>query len=138
MPPVLALSSAKLCGKAIMSISTKRLGALISLGALAAMGCAQPRGVPATSSLVAQAPGQAASFRAPREGTVWVAGPDHGNRHLIFSGQIHPGETLTVDPAHGQLVLDGERMGATVEGGNATYEVWYKPRAGEWQDWLVQ
>src|SRR5215469_12068834 len=79
---------------------------------LGAAGCAQPHGVPGTSSLVAVAPGEAASFRAPKEGTVWVAGPGHGSSkdHVIFSGQIRMGETLSIDPAQNELAIDGRKM----------------------------
>jgi hypothetical protein len=102
-----------------------------------AAGCAHPQGVPGTSSLVAEAPGEAASFRAPREGTVWVAGPGGSKDHVIFSGQIHLGETLSIDPSQNELVLDGHTMVAAVHSGSS-YQIFFKPRLGEWQDWLNQ
>jgi hypothetical protein len=109
------------------------VGALI----LGAAGCAPTQGVPPTSSLVAEAPGEAASFRAPREGTVWVAGPGGDKDHLIFSGQMHLGETLSIDPAQNQLVLDGHTMVAAVHSGSS-YRIWFQPRLAEWHDWLNQ
>ena len=110
------------------------VGAMI----LAAAGCATP-GVPGTSSLVAEAPGEAASFRAPREGTVWVAAQaqGHGGGHVVFSGQIHPGETLSVDPAEKEIALDGHKQVAAIHDG-APYQIWFQPKYGPWYDWMSQ
>ena len=93
-------------------------------------GCAgKPYGVPPFSQLVAQAPAQVASFQAPDDGTVYVAGPGHGfsDRHLVYSGLVRRGEIVTVDPTAGKLLISSKLQDATIETGKSYYEIWYKP-----------
>lgn len=96
---------------------------------LAQVGCARPYGVPPFSQLVAEAPGQAASFRAPDDGTVYVDGPGRPGqaRHLVYTGLVHRAETVTVDPSSRQLLIDGKTAPASIQDGNSFYQVWYKP-----------
>lgn len=106
------------------------IATLASAGLLgAAGGCARPYGVPPFTGLVAEAPGQAASFAAPDEGTVWVDGPGRPGepRHIVFSGLVHRGETVTIDPDARALLLDGKPVNASIEGGRSYYQVWFRP-----------
>ena len=96
-------------------------------------GCAgRPVGVPPFSQLVAQAPSQVASFQAPDDGTVYVAGPGHfgQDRHLTYSGLVRRGEIVTVDPVAGKLLINSKLQDATIDtGGKSYYEIWYSPTA---------
>lgn len=104
---------------------------LIGVAALLALstGCARPNGVPPFTHLVAEAPGQAAAFQAPDDGTIWVGGPGRPGqpRHIVFSGLVHRGEVVSVDPAARQLIVDGKPAEATIEGGSSYYQIWYQP-----------
>jgi hypothetical protein len=102
---------------------------LLGLGAVAvAGGCGLPYGVPPFSQLAAEAPGTAASFQAPDEGTVWVVGPSRSgsDRHIVFSGLVRRGEWITVDPIQKRLMVDGKPAEVTIEGGSSHYEIWFK------------
>ena len=96
---------------------------------LGAGGCARPYGVPPFTGLVAEAPGQAASFAAPDEGTVWVDGPGRPGqpRHIVYSGLVHRGETVTIDPEARTLLVDGRPVNASIDGGTSFYQVWFQP-----------
>lgn len=118
--------------KALMSgmplLAACGLAALLS-------GCARPYGVPPFTSLVAEAPnGQVASFQAPDDGNVYVDGPGRPGapRHIVYSGLIRRGEVLTVDPSNGRLALNGKPLDATIEPGNAFYQVWYQQASYDW------
>jgi len=104
---------------------------LTAIGFSAALvGCAgKPIGVPPFSQLVAQAPSQVASFQAPDDGTIYVAGPGHWGqaRHLAYSGLVRRGEIVTVDPVAGKLLINSKLQDATIETGKSYYEVWYSP-----------
>jgi len=94
----------------------------------AAQGCARPYGVPPFTQLVAEAPGHSAAFAAPDSGTVWVAGPGQPPfeaRHIVYSGPVHRGETIAVDPAQRRLVVDGQVAEATIDKG--FYQIWFQP-----------
>ena len=95
---------------------------------VSAGGCARPYGVPPFTQLVAEAPGQAAAFEAPDEGTVWVAGPGRPgqDRHIVFSGLVHRGESLAIDPRERSLMLDGKPVQVAIED-RSFYQVWYQP-----------
>ena len=114
----------------------RKLAGLCPIAALGlAVGCAQPYGVPPASQLVAEAPGEAAAFSAPDSGTVYVSGPSsNGQRHLIYTGWVRLGETITVDPANQRLVVDGKRTEVAIHGGNAAYQIWFKPIWHDWHD----
>lgn len=108
--------------------------ALLLAGAallVALPGCSRPYGVPYwNTSLVGEAPrGQSASFQAPDEGTVWVDGPGRGQgRHILYSGLVTRGQTLTLDGGARQITLDGKPVDATVnESGNSYYQIWFQP-----------
>jgi hypothetical protein len=98
---------------------------------LALSGCSRPYGVPYwNTSLVGEAPsGNTASFSAPDEGTVWVDGPGHNHgRHIVYSGLITRGQTLTLDGGARQLMLDGKPVNATITESNASmYQIWFQP-----------
>ena len=98
---------------------------------LAMTGCSRPYGVPYwNTSLVGEAPnGNTASFEAPDEGTVWVDGPDRSNgRHIVYSGLITRGQTLTLDGNAHQLALDGKPVNATISESRASYyQIWFQP-----------
>lgn len=113
---------------------TTTIPALLMGGAvvlLALSGCSRPYGVPYwNTNLVGEAPrGQTASFQAPDEGTVWVDGPGRGQaRHIVYSGLITRGQTVTLDNGARQLTLDGKPVNATITEGNATYyQIWFQP-----------
>jgi hypothetical protein len=108
----------------------KAIALAASLALAAAMaGCARPDGVPPFSQMVAEAPAQTASFQAPDDGTVYVAGPGRWGqpRHLAYSGLIRRGEVVTVDPTQGHLLVNGKVQEATIETGKSYYQVWYAP-----------
>ena len=93
----------------------------------------RPYGVPFKGDLVAEAAGKAASFTAPKNGTVWVAGPGHPGqeRYIVFSGLIKSAQTITVDPQKQAITIEGERQKAEIAGGNSYYQLWYQPSADE-------
>lgn len=105
------------------------LGTASLLAALT--GCSRPYGVPYwNTSLVGEAPnGQTASFEAPDEGTVWVDGPGRvQGRHIVYSGLVTRGQTLTLDAAAHTLQLDGKPVNATINDGNTSYyQIWFQP-----------
>ena len=108
------------------------LAAMPLVGALGALtivsGCARPYGVPPFTQLVAEAPGQAAAFQAPDEGTVWVDGPGKFDRHIVYSGLVHRGDMIAVDPASRSLTLDGKPVDVSIaDGRSAFYQIWYQP-----------
>src|SRR6476661_3723042 len=74
----------------------------------------RPYGVPVRGQLVAEAAGHAASFTAPKYGTIWVAGPGHPGqeRYIVFSGLIKSGQTVTVDPEKHEVTVDGAKQKA--------------------------
>lgn len=111
-------------------INMKTTLTLAAMGLLAALaGCARPMGVPPFSQMVAQAPAQVASFQAPDDGTVYIAGPGRWgqSRHLAYSGLVRRGEVITVDPTVGKLSVNGKPQEATIDTGNSYYEIWYQP-----------
>jgi hypothetical protein len=101
---------------------------LLGLGAMAVGGCGRPAGVPPFSQIAAEAPGTAASFQAPDEGTVWVIGPSKSgpDSHVVFSGLVRRGEWITVDPIQQKLIVDGKPTDVTIEGGRSYYQIWFK------------
>lgn len=94
-------------------------------------GCSRPYGVPYwNTNLVGEAPrGQIASFQAPDEGTVWVDGPGKGSaRHIVYSGLITRGQTVTLDSSARQIMLDGKPVNATIaQGDSSYYQIWFQP-----------
>ena len=112
-----------------MNFARAALFTILSMVLIAAgSGCVRPYGVPPFSQLVAQAPGgQVASFAAPDEGTVYVAGPGRPGqeRHIMYTGVVHRGETLTLDPPHDQLLVDGKIVPASVADAREGYTVWF-------------
>ena len=88
----------------------------------------RPYGVPFGGSLVGEAAGKPASFTAPRDGTIWVAGPGHPGqeRYIVYSGWIKAAQTATVDPTSHSITVSGETQKASVEGGNSYYQIWYQ------------
>ncbi|HXE56032.1 MAG TPA: hypothetical protein VN541_23605 [Tepidisphaeraceae bacterium] len=115
-----------LARRLLASVPLMGVAGLLALAA----GCVRPYGVPPFTQLVAETPhGQAASFQAPDEGTVWVAGPDlPGNpRHIVFTGLVRRGETVTIDPSAQQLIVDGKPAVASIVGGDhAMYRMWFQ------------
>ena len=105
------------------------LGGVVVL--LALSGCSRPYGVPYwNTSLVGEAPrGQTASFQAPDEGTVWVDGPGKGSaRHIVYSGLVTRGQTVTLDTGARQIMLDGKPVNATIaQGDSSDYQIWFQP-----------
>jgi hypothetical protein len=104
-------------------------------GGLAGCGPNQrPYGVPIRGQLVAEAAGHAASFNAPKYGTIWIAGPGHPGqeRYIVFSGLIKSGQTVTIDPQKREVTVDGEKQKADVVGGNSYYQLWYAPSEEEY------
>src|ERR1700730_13352822 len=93
----------------------------------------RPYGVPFKGDLVAEAAGKAASFTAPKNGTVWVAGPGHPGqeRYIVFSGLIKSAQTITGGPQKQAITIEGERQKAEIAGGNSYYQLWYQPSADE-------
>ena len=116
--------------------SLASLGAAMLIGAVAAgCGVSRPYGVPPFSALVAQAPhGQTASFAAPDEGTVYVAGPGApgGPGHLVFTGVLHRGETVTLDPPGNTLLVDGKTVPASVHDTHEGYTMWFHAVPHDW------
>lgn len=104
-----------------------RLLPLLLMGGLMAVGsgCMRPYGIPPYSQLVAEAPGQVASFQAPDDGTVYVDGPSRASRHIVYSGLIRRGEVVTIDPQNERLIVNGKPADATIVGGRSFYQVWY-------------
>ena len=96
-------------------------------------GCARPYGVPPTSQLVAESPrGEAATFQAPDEGTVYVDGPGNGApgrpRHIVYSGLVTRGQMVTIDSDTGRLLVDNKPVDATLNlGRNSFYQIWFQP-----------
>jgi len=88
----------------------------------------RPYGVPYGGSLVGEAAGKTASFTAPREGTVWVAGPGKPGqeRYIVFSGLVKAGQSVTVDPQNRTLTVNGEKQKADIGGGESYYQVWFQ------------
>jgi len=112
------------------------IGSAAGMGLLAcATGCVRPYGVPPFSQLVAEAPGQAASFQAPDNGTVFVAGPGRPGeaRHVVFTGGVHRGDVVTVDPARQKLTLNGAPQDVSIFDANSFYQLWFKPLPREIQ-----
>jgi len=93
----------------------------------------RPYGVPIKGQLMAEAAGHAASFTAPKYGTIWIAGPGHPGqeRYIVFSGLIKAGQTVTIDPTKREVTVDGEKQKADVAGGNSYYQLWYAPTEEE-------
>jgi hypothetical protein len=113
-------------------VSFRLLPSLMITGLIIiASGCMRPYGVPAYSQLVAEAPGQMASFQAPDDGTVYVDGPGKSSRHIVYSGLIRRGEIVTVDPQNERLIVNGKPADVTIVGGRSFYQVWYAPAHNE-------
>jgi len=93
----------------------------------------RPYGVPFKSDLVAEAAGKTASFTAPHNGQIWVAGPGHPGqeRYIVFGGLIKFGQTLTVDPQKREVTINGEKQKAEIVGGNSYYQVWFEPSSDD-------
>jgi hypothetical protein len=118
------------CRGLVKSVPALAVGGLL----ISAAGCARPYGVPPFSQLVAEAPGQTASFQAPDDGTVYVDGPGHPGqpRHIIYSGLIRRGEVLTVDPSAKELLINGKTVAASLDEGKSYYQVWYQQASYDW------
>lgn len=89
----------------------------------------RPYGVPYGGSLVGEAAGKQASFTAPREGTVWVAGPGKPGqeRYIVYSGLVKAGQVVTVDPQSRAVTVNGEKQKAEIVGGGESYyQVWFQ------------
>ena len=109
-------------------------GAAVILGGALLMmvsGCARPYGVPVTSQLVAESPkGQAASFQAPDEGTVYVDGPGRPGqpRNIVYSGLVTRGQTVCIDPESGHLMVDNKPVIASLNlSDKSFYQIWFQP-----------
>lgn len=91
----------------------------------------RPYGVPSSGQLVGEAAGRPASFTAPRQGTVWVAGPGRpgSQRYIVYSGLIRAEQTITVDPPNRSLTVNGEHPKSDIESGNTYYQIWFQPAA---------
>ena len=100
------------------------------LGSAALCGCAteRPYGVPLWATLVGEAAGKSASFTAPHDGSVWVAGPGHPGqeRYIVYSGWIRAGQAIVVDPASHTILVNNEQQKATIDGGNSYYQIWFQ------------
>ena len=121
----------KNCGKITKALAAVAVAAL--LGAVS--GCTRPYGVPGFSQLVAEAPGQPATFQAPDDGSVYVDGPGRPGqaRHIVYSGLIRRGEVLTVDPSTQQLLINGKPQNVAIEAGpKSYYQVWYQQASYDW------
>lgn len=122
--------------RSVLSRAAKALG-LLSVTAMVGtfVGCARPYGVPGFSQLVAEAPGQPASFQAPDDGSVYVDGPGRPGqpRHIVYSGLIRRGEILTVDPSTQRLLVNGKQQDVAIAGGQSSYyQVWYQQAHYDW------
>jgi len=89
----------------------------------------RPYGVPYGGSLVGEAAGKTASFTAPQQGTVWVAGPGKPGqeRYIVYSGLVKAAQSVTVDPEAKTLTVNGEKQKADIAGGNSYYQIWFQP-----------
>ena len=119
-------------GQVVRSVA----GIMVLAAAVLTGGCGvsvRPYGVPGAGQLVGEAPGKPASFTAPREGTVWVAGPGRPgqDRYIVYSGLIKAGQTITVDPTTRSVTINGEHPIANIESGNSFYQIWYLATAEE-------
>jgi hypothetical protein len=115
-----------------MSIRTFFGGWCASLLVLALFvgGCGpnnRPYGVPFKGDLVAEAAGKTASFTAPHNGQIWIAGPGHPGqeRYIVFSGLIKFGQTVTIDMDKHEVTMNSEKQKAEIAGGNSYYQLWY-------------
>ena len=111
--------------------SRQVLVAALLVGCIGAVsGCAtvRPYGVPLWASLVGEAAGKSASFTAPHDGSVWVAGPGHPGqeRYIVYSGWIRAGQAIVVDPASHTILVNSEQQKATIDGGNSYYQIWFQ------------
>jgi hypothetical protein len=109
-----------------------RFTALAATALLFLVGCTssgRPNGVPYGGQLVGEAPAQVASFTVPHDGTIWVVGPGHPGetRYIIYSGLVKTKQVVTVDPQQRTLTVDGEKIKATIDGGNVYYQIWFQP-----------
>ena len=110
------------------SITLFRFICLSAAALLMTGGCGRPYGVPPFSQLGVQAPaGQIASFEAPDEGTIYVNGPGRqgGENHLVYSGLVHQGEVVTLDPPNNQLLIDGKPVAASLNNAGGGYSLWF-------------
>jgi hypothetical protein len=113
------------------SRQTLCLWALLLGCAVVLQGCgasARPYGVPLMASLVGEAAGKSASFTAPHDGSVWVAGPGHPGqeRYIVYSGWIRAGQAIVVDPAARSISVGGEQQKVTIDSGNSYYQIWFE------------
>jgi hypothetical protein len=102
---------------------------LLTLGTVVGGGCGRPYGVPPFTQLAAEAPGTAAAFHASDEGTVWVVGPARSGpeQRIVYSGGVHRGEWISVDPPKQVLMVDGKPAEVTIANGSSYYQIWFQP-----------
>jgi hypothetical protein len=72
-------------------------------------GCAAetPKDLPGNAQLVVQG-NDKITYTAPSHGTVYVY--DNNNDHLLYSGEVHKGDALTVDPQNDWIKLGDRKV----------------------------
>ena len=114
------------------SVSSTRRASIAAalLIAAAALGCTpsdRPATVPASAhSIVRQKGNHLITFTAPERGVAFVY--DRSTQNKIYAGWIKGGETLEVDPAHGEVRIDGHAVVQKELHDSSEYELWFDPR----------
>ena len=93
-----------------------------------APGCTNPKGVPGGASLVTEATVKS-SFQSPADGMLYIyrrpaRGQQRGQLH--YSGPILAGQTLVIDPAMKQAVLDGQPLDVVLPSGDVLYQAYFR------------
>lgn len=102
----------KLCTVAVLSVGT----------ALFLAGCG-PSGLPRSASKCNAGPRPACT--SPSAGTFWVF--DKSSHSTVYTGAVERNQDISVDPASGQITIDGN----PVQSGNVPsgheYEIYFAP-----------
>jgi hypothetical protein len=72
-------------------------------------GCANenPKDLPSSANLKAEG-NQKVTWTAPQHGTVYVY--DDNNQHLLYSGEVHRGDTLSIDPDNNWIKIGDRKV----------------------------
>lgn len=104
------------------------IGVAIAVGlGLLVCGCASlPAGVPAGAKACAN--GAHPGCTSPSRGMVYVVDKTSGT--LVYSGRIEGNQDVSVDPAGGQVTVDGSPVPSSPVARGHEFEIYFDPTSG--------
>jgi hypothetical protein len=96
---------------------------LAAATALATPGCENKPEIPQDAMLMSEGTGTVAA-RAPHNGTVYVL--DTNDNKIVYKGEVHKNQLVTVDSETHRLTIDGETVGDKTFSGGHRHKILFK------------